>query len=79
MTGDERIKIASLQKSFKLRCIPSAGFGFKAPLSLETHFGVSDPKVRVEMANQRKQSSEAAVRKIRRLTWPMKSGNRVYK
>ena len=33
---------------------------------LETHSGVCDPKERVEMANEKKQSTEAAVREIRR-------------
>ncbi len=53
--------------STAVSCIPSAGSGLPTLLSQETHSGVCDPKERVEMTNQKKQTSEAAVREIR---WP---------
>ena len=49
-------------------CSPSAGCGPQTLLSLETQSGVCDPKERVEMSNQKKQTSEAAIREIRRRT-----------
>jgi hypothetical protein len=45
-----------------------AGFGLEGRLVQETLSGVCDPKERVDMTNQKKQSSEAAVREIRRRT-----------
>jgi hypothetical protein len=51
-----------------VRCIPLAGFGLQTLLSQETHSGVCDPKERVDMTNQKKQSSEATIREIRRRT-----------
>ena len=47
-------------------CNPSAGSGLEGPLIQETHSGVHGPKERVCMSNQKKQSTEAAVREIRR-------------
>jgi len=49
-------------------CSPSAAFGLGEALSEETHHGVQGPEERVEMTRTKKQSTEAAVREIRRRT-----------
>ena len=49
-------------------CFPSAAFGLLGDLNQEPLYGVSSPEESLEMSKERKQSTEAAVREIRRRT-----------
>jgi len=53
---------------FGINCIPSAELGHSEALSEETFHGVRDPEESLDVANQKKQSTEAAIRDIRRRT-----------